>query len=587
MVCYIIIYPFWNPNNSNSSNHTISISSPIMASASSNTSSADSKKNDIYYACLDGLATFEPFTADYKGKHVQFVGTFFGHAAGKDIYKLAMKEWGCKCCANRLKSMARLVGWRGPWVSTATTPTTEEFNALGDYMRKHINDNTYDSTPWLLTLIDSEFDKCKTKSVGGFHHYYLAPIIPWSPGPAMTHSDKLLIEHEINSAFGKYGTLIDEMLNRFEPEDWVGIRTSLAHFETVMKRASYANTLAGCLKWFRAIDAMIINRGAAVRGEVITYRNLPVAEKMRVVGTAILSANIKKDEVGWVITVYHQFNDNLLGILQKSKSLAAMEKILTDRFCPTKYQQRTAAPKKQNIQKTIDNIGDFKFTIATCEQIEKYPECIKISNKEPTTSARSMMEAMLAPSVSKYAFADRIKPASPYRPRTLEELNSLIREGKIYKLMIQTTRVQSDCYIAEVEGIDRAYRIAPYAWAFLNEEIPRFTSRVWAKVSHIMPIKYSGHDNYIFCLADAQSYCRNRITTNISWAEYLSTEIRRSCGPTFTAAAKKINISYPENTQHLAIGIGTSIKDSYNNLMTPVTIRINEQPYSITIMKGR
>ena len=384
------------------------------------------------------------------------------------------------------------------------------------------------------------------------------------------------------------------MLTKFSTDDWEALHSSIGYFENVMKRASYANNLAGCLKWFKAIDAMVLEMRPRTGWNLRTrtYSNLMITEKMRVVGTAILSCRIKKDNGRWMITEYHQFNDNLLGILQKSNSISAMEKILTDRFSPTKYQQRTAAPKPANIRKAMDKIGNFKFTIATTEQIEKYPECIKISNTPPGTSAMSVMEAMLVtPPKSKYGFAERINPSTPpkattFYPTTLDELNELVREGKIYKLMVETAG-HTDCYIAEVEGIERDHRIAPYAWSFLNGQTPRFTGRPWTQVSHIMPVKYSGHDNYIFCLKDASDLCTTLITGNVSWTEYLSTEIRRTCGPTFTAAAKKINISYPSNPDHhLAIGIGTSNKDSYNNLMRPIKVRINNQT-DLTIRKAR
>ena len=275
MVYYIIIYPFWNPKNLNLSNPPIFNTTSTMASATSASASAfDPAKNKIFHDSLDGLATFEPFTAPYRGKQVQFTGRFV--VGGDIIYKQAKKEWGCKYCANRLKTMARLVGSVGPWVSTASTPTTQEFNDMGNYTRRHIINNP--TSTWELTLFNSEFDQFKTKSVGGFDHYYLSAWVPWScHSRVAVHSEEETAM--INSAFRKYGRLIDAMLNGFEPEDWDGIRTSLDHFESVMKRASYANTLAGCLTWFRAIDAMVIDRGAGHPGEVITYRNLPITEK--------------------------------------------------------------------------------------------------------------------------------------------------------------------------------------------------------------------------------------------------------------------------------------------------------------------
>ena len=135
---------FWNPTILNSSNPPIFNTTSTMASATSTSATSASAantakdafyhsvKNTIYHCSLGCLASFEPFTATYNGKQIPFVGKV-NHIATDTIYELAKKEWGCHICAHRMKTMAKMVGAKGPWLSG--TPRTAEDQRVSDAIK--------------------------------------------------------------------------------------------------------------------------------------------------------------------------------------------------------------------------------------------------------------------------------------------------------------------------------------------------------------------------------------------------------------------------------------------------------------------
>ena len=92
-----------------------------------------------------------------------------------------------------------------------------------------------------------------------------------------------------------------------------------------------------------------------------------------------------------------------------------------------------------------------------------------------------------------------------------------------------------------------------------------------------MTIRYAGSENFVFVLENSKT-CRE-ITTTVGWSEFLSTGIRRVAGPTFEAVAKTMPIKYPRcgyaGRAELAIGIGTSKKNTHGKLFSNIRVKIN------------
>ena len=283
-----------------------------------------------------------------------------------------------------------------------------------------------------------------------------------------------------------------------------------------------------------------------------------------------------------IVTVFHQFNKNVLDLMQSAHGEAGMRGMVKKRFSPNEYQRPTAKPTEGKLNMSAKALGDYSFTISTIADIEKYPECISIRSANSSVDsssggAMSYMNAMQKKK-SKYSFSNGDEKLEVLEPNTLTELFELIRKGDVTSLEMRSgerftgQKVLSTCYIAETT-LARPHCIAPYGWVYLNGDLPRFEGI--QKVTHIMPVCYGGKENYIFILKNSKT-CR-KITTNIGWSEFLSASIRRVAGSTFEEVAKKMPVKYPDVPEDmgLAIGIGTSKKDILGNLYNSIDVKIN------------
>jgi hypothetical protein len=537
--------------------------------------------NTIYHSSLDSACKMTSFTAELPNKtRISFIGVI-GGINNNSITKIVRKEWKCNICVSRAHYLSSLIDSNGVTFCSHDGDKTDMQNKLDSLIKnnlKILNQQNYNpknsselNPSWSLKIVSSN-NKNYIKEMGmnsmgvQFKHYYLN----YNNTPhTISNIEKIDL---YNKALKKYVPLIYAMLMRISKHeyDWKAIISSFGILKELLKTVAYANVLLGSVKWFDNINKHIESISIG------NFKILTIHDKMAVIGNAILGANIKGEYDDPVITLYHQFNDNVLGLLQTANSEKAMIKLLKERFDPAKYQQRTAPPKAGAVKIAIDTLGDWNTTISTTTDIQKYPECVTIVSKSTDTdkspSSMDVMNSLLSESrCSKYNFAKRAQPIeTTYSPTTISALIKLVKEGKIHTLEIDTNK-HINAYIAEVTGMKPEHRIAPYAWAYLNGETSRFISNYY-KITHIMPINYERLETYIFIINNSKT-CR-RITTNIGWAEYLDVSIRRTCGTTFAEVARKKNISYPTNGE-LAIGIGVSPINSNNTLNIPLKVRIN------------
>jgi microcystin-dependent protein len=378
------------------------------------------------------------------------------------------------------------------------------------------------------------------------------------------------------------------MLNNFSNEDWRTFEEQMPVVERVLGEESYGEKALGSVKWFNSIMRKVKEYST---GTSYSVSYLTVEQQMEVVGEAILSWLKTPDEITEeeraelpeylgalydepLLTVYHQFNKNVLDLMSSAYNESALRSMVVSRFSPSNYQRKTAAPSESKLEMSAQILGDYSFTISTTEDIEKYPECVKVGGVvEGGGGAMSLMKSMKAEKSSKYAFGSKTDPA----PKTLTALCEEIKSGGITSLEISTDNMTGDahtaCYVAETT-LSRSHSIAPYGWLFLNGQAARFSGV--EKVTHIMAIRYGGKENYIFILTGSKG-CR-RVTSNIGWSEYLSSSVRQIAGSTFEAVARRMPVKYPSMTRgtELAIGIGTSRKDVHGELTKKIYVRINK-----------
>jgi len=514
----------------------------------------------------------------------------------KKVANTCHGEFRCNICKERSGYLGRVVDSLGQTFCSlregGPSERTSDQVEIGEEtqaMKRRVRGNK--SAGWTLELIPCESSNINNEERGGHKHYHL------NYGVKVNHAKTKKDQEFYNKALRKYVPLVNRMLNNFSNEDWRTFEEQMPVVERVLGEESYGEKALGSVKWFNSVMSMVKKYSS---GTSYSVSYLTVDQQMEVVGEAILSWLKTPDEITEeeraelpeylgalydepLLTVYHQFNKNVLDLMSSAYNESALRSMVVSRFSPSNYQRKTAAPSASKLEMSAQILGDYSFTISTTEDIEKYPECVKVGGVvEGGGGAMSLMNSMKAEKSSKYAFGSKTDPA----PKTLRALCEEIKTGKITSLDLSTDNMTGDphpaCYVAETT-LSRSHSIAPYGWLFLNGQTARFSGV--HNVTHIMSIRYGGKENYLFILGGSKG-CR-RVTSNIGWSEYLSSSVRQIAGSTFEAVARRMPVKYPEMTSstELAIGIGTSRKDVHGELTKKIYVRINKTRW-ISIYKA-
>ena len=113
-------------------------------------------------------------------------------------------------------------------------------------------------------------------------------------------------------------------------------------------------------------------------------------ERAHFIGTAICTAPIR-EEIGnqAVITFYHQFNDNILDLLESAKDEYSMKTMVEMRLNPNYYQQKTAAPKAGAVAMAAKELGQFERPasqpLMQLETDPRFSNTIKIGHDSPSS----------------------------------------------------------------------------------------------------------------------------------------------------------------------------------------------------------
>ena len=558
-----------------------------MYSTRSKTNEEESKRL-VFFGSYKDATRFVPF----ESRNLSYLGLML---ASKEVVNTCHGEFRCNICKERSVYLGRVVDSLGHTFCSlregGQSERTREQVEIGEEtqaMKSRVRGNK--SAGWTLELIPKKSCKINNEESGGHKHYHLNYGV--EVNDAKTEKEGMFY----NKALRKYVPLVYSMLNNFSNEDWRTLSEQMAVVERVLGEESYGEKALGSVKWFNSIMRKVKEYSSGTERRVSYLR---VEEQMEVVGEAILSWVKTPDEITEeeraelpeylealydepLLTVYHQFNKNVLDMMSSAYNEGALRSMVESRFSPSNYQRKTAAPSASKLEMSAQILGDYSFTISTTEEIEKYTECVKVGGVVEGGGAMSLMKSMASEKRSKYAFGSKTEAA----PKTLSELCSEIKSGKITSLEISTDNMTGDvhtaCYVAETT-LSRGHRIAPYGWLYLNGQTARFSGV--QKVTHIMAIRYGGKENYIFILSGSKG-CR-RVTSNIGWSEYLSSSVRQIAGSTFEEVARRMPVKYPEmrSSTELAIGIGTSRKDVEGELTKKIYVRINKTRW-ITIYKA-
>jgi hypothetical protein len=615
----------------------------MMAAQTSqpNKNKYDSEKDRIFHEAIDVLAKCQPFTStDAKGKkQIAFLVHLFepklpvvwpitlGGDPAITASKIIRDEWGCDECRKRIRKMFNLMDADGDGIlepDADDVALTEEQKAMIAKVKDFIHERMRDRAKvpeetWQLRVVASteEWQKTfdglqekqmtkagvhhyqkeissimnlQTKSKGGFDHYYM------NPSEVSSKDVDLLL---MNKGFHRYQRLMSTMFDKFmRQEDWDGMITSLEIMLKILEGATYGHKFVASTTW--ALNCF-------KRSEKPFYR-MSMIERANFIGTAICTAPIR-EEIGnqAVITFYHQFNDNILGLLESAKDEYSMRSMVEMRLNPNYYQQKTAAPKAGAVAMAAEALGQFDVHIATVNQLEtdpRFSDTIKIGKDsvatpgEETDIYAGLRTKGQTSSIPKGAagFASRARGKKDDLPSfvrtnydgkytmTICELMNHVKSGDITSVEVYYKDDLTDVMVTSTT-LSQDKLIHPHTWLFLLNESPRFSKFTRLKVTHIVPILTNTHTNCLFILEGGREALRRRpYNPNACLGEFLNSKYH-ACKSTFMEVGRKIGTKVPPPSEgELAFGVGVS-KASGLSLNRSVEIYINgnrKKPITIT-----
>lgn len=530
------------------------------------------------------VTTFQ--TTTFDNKNVAFVGTLIGRNVNlylpfplknqwDKLEKKLYNTWKCQLCKERMKTYKCYIDTHGmvacrsdievdKYIMSAKTTVT----SMNTVIKKLPNSNAYDLwslLPVTSDLVHPEVSGQSADESESFKHFHLTY-------DALT--DEEVNVSDLTKAFRRYVPAIKILLNKITPS----LRNTLTAFKSILEVETYAKVLIPGTDWLLMICKLMKKE----------FYKMSIFEQMQLLGDIICKSRISEDDNNdVVITDYHQANKSILTLLEIGtlRGIDKMKMELVSKWgSPSTYQRRTKEPTLKMAQIAMGQLKDFTNTIHTTAEIETHADTVKITKKPegPTSSMEAFAQMGKKKQCNKYDFLSaQPKDASFVEPSNIRELLDKIKSGEIHSLKISTSLLKP-CYSASTD-IDRSNIIYDHLWNFLNYEtgIRRFGYSD-QEVTHIKHIKTFMHDNIIFIVKGSR-YTRPKITDNCCFPEFLSTKCKRTSGPAYERLNKTLPINIPD-TGELAIGLGTSVKDTKNELMLHVEVYINgsKTPTKIT-----
>lgn len=438
-----------------------------------------------------------------------------------------------------------------------------------------------------LLLLQTLTVRNDVEESGGFSHI-VRTVSPTDITTCKNDERNALIKHCVE----RYVTsgLFCRFMDRLNRQDL----HSLNLMKTCLDKAAYGHIFLPAVLWCEAILTDFKSRSKP-------WCWFSPKEKIAFALHHIIRGNLAKDSSGCVSLLFQTAYGNIIDLLEDAKSEDAMTKLCADRLNPENYQRRTAEATPQQVLNAIKSLGDFTNCIMTKEQAEKLiPEMVthgiasltpsEPTSMEPTSSMTGFMAQMakakqthLSSFASRCAtpsFASRCDKSSQdvdiLSIKTLRDFVKVTRKNPNWKVEIESGR-HSVAYVASTTLGNKIIHRHP--WAFMTNSSSFCGLQSWNEVVSTIPMyEYiEGHKNALFVIKNF------RPTTqlgNCCFPEFLIPEFRRTCGPAFEGLNRTTKITVPDGP--IMVGLGVSAKDLYGTLMTPINLRVNGIPITLT-----
>ena len=568
------------------------------------------EKDSNYKKYLNDLPQAVVFKSkDPLGREICYVGVMDCGVDLNMVHKNMKREWNCTLCGERGRKYANYVFKNGPHLCQYNSelllsryPTVVGSHINECYKKFKQSGNLCNN--WTLkvvtkSMVDPMVHVGEYRTTGGgsavaaqcipadedFVHHYM---------PFSCVSGEDTDSEKYNKTFQKYVPLMSSMFAKIT--DLAQFLDSIKLFIKIAKVATYGKALLPSAEWIETI----------VIGMKKPFSHMSKVEIMEFIGGVICSSPITKDDIdedtgvvrSYAITFYHQLNKNSFSMLEKACDEKGMKDMMEARFDPQTHMKRTAPLTEKKIQIAEKKLGLVQNRIFTLSEIEGHDDTVAICPSESGGAKGESMYSKLRatiphapPRKSIGGFADRARKSERVdfsHITTYRQLIDAVHSGEITELHVDPSSTMCEVYAAK-STIDPSKLVEyknneKYFWSFDTSyrKVIR-TYATWPKVTHIKRVEVGIKHNHIFFITGEVSI-ENAKLPNCYFNDFINSAYERSCGTVFSA----MNRTEPYVgiiSKYGAFGLGTSIKDSYNNLRNPVKLKVNGKNVYITISK--
>ena len=523
------------------------------------------------------LCTLPITTSDGSVIYLAFKRNFIDDAAKRRFmailktirYRSEDKSMRCQTCImGFIRYYARMVFYESVWDQDGKTLLSGLPRTHTDLMLLSEAEGLF-STSGTWVIIDGPIG---TEFEGGYHHLY----VPLPRCELKSFSNKNY-NWFIHQHFPTLDRLMSENNNK-------GIIPSLELLLSLLPKVVYGDKIQKSTEWFLKYMRM--------------YRNVHTAQEREfIVLQALLNQYMVPglDEEPIVATNLKQTKDTVLMAMSCAHSETALVNFLTKLFNPTTYMRKTSAPTAGSLAVAMNIFKDANFstTVMTISNLlnkhgGKAPPLAlddQSSSSGDALSVWSGMQNSLEATRTKGkrggagGFAQRAGTTAFVAPTTIRELYDRIEEFP--GLMIYVSSSSHPVFLSEYPDTASHLIKHPFLWAFQNSSTPYASYGIDTGYHNV--IAMTDPDtmgrNVFFGVNGARLVKTN--PGNTCFPSFLKEGVQRKAGSAFESLNKSTSATVPKGCGPLALGIGTSRKDSYNGLHSSFSFKYKDHTFSI------
>lgn len=408
--------------------------------------------------------------------------------------------------------------------------------------------------------------------LGGFHHYYMQ----LQDQTDMPNQQAELFQ---KSAIRYIPSILPNIIVQLFPDtNFNGLLKTLEvlnKVKTIIEKSTYGYHLLPSIEWMIRITNFCKSKKIVDIREKFQHKYYKW-----IFGCGFLFwTEIRQDgDHGAVSLIIQQVYNNILDMILSAHDENALQKMIENRMNPSQYMRPSTTKyiSDNTIQQSSKKLGDFSNTIMTLEEASRLPFSIKIKSK--SSSSEAYLKMMSKPKNSIHSFLDK---CSIPTMKTMTDVFQYIEKYPNVDVKLCTQKM-TPVYVAKTT-LDNKYLSVPHLWAFMNHrKSSDFDIPEMVDVSLILPLyKYiTSHKNIIFIIqheCNLKNY-KQKIG-NCCFPAFLNPTYQRELRNVF----ERLNTTMPINIneKNNAFGFGTSVKNTDNKFLTPITLFLNNVKHVI------